>query len=446
MLTGGVTQIGVDVGASAEAALTTNVLNTVTITNDAVDASNSRGIHVGAGGTGINVYNGTVTTRASPVTSSVSPVAALTGYQVMNTNSPVTAGVNINNGLIVGGNLGGTGVLATGGFTKISSTHITGGAMFTGVSSQSTSPALAADVTVTGTAAAKTVIDSITGSNTAAVVGIKVGSGAEYTTNVPANLPTTLAHLTISDHTTVTGYTDGPVINNGHVISTGTDVAFTANGRDGMQIHFDLNIPGTNPMDPLSRVTITGASITGNGRGGVLVRDVAPVTLDGVKVTMNGTTLTGNGPFAAAGNVVFGGIDVQRSAVLGTTTFTFTLQNSTVSQNAGCGITLSGGGDDLVSRASAVAYNGVRVCGFGGTVGDPTVMPAGLVPVGTRLRSRLAPSSVARRTLAGRSPRRSSTTPSRTTRVSVSTSPRLAIRIRRLPPMTSRMRRFSGTR
>jgi hypothetical protein len=363
ILTGGPSQIGVDVGLSTQAPVTTAVANTVTITNDAVDATNNRGIRVGAGGTGIRVYNGTVTTTGLTVTSSATPVNALTGYQILNTNSPAAMGVNINSGLIVGGNFGGTGVSATGGFTTINSTHITGGTGFTGVVSQSTTAAMAANVTVTGTAAAKTVIDAIAGSNSTAITGIVVGSGTEYTTAADT-LPSTLAYLTITDHTFVKGYTDGLVINNGHVISTGTDVAFTANGRDGIQILSDLNIAGTNPMDPLSRVSITGASITGNGRGGVLVRDVAPVLLDGLKITMNGTALTGGiGPFATTGNVAFGGIDVQRSQVLSQTAFLFTLQNSTVSQNAGCGITLSGGGDDLVNRASTA----VRICGFGGT-------------------------------------------------------------------------------
>ena len=67
--------------SDAWTAATTNVLNTVTITNDTVDATNSRGIRVGAGGTGINVYNGTVTTTGLTVTSSTTPVAALTGYR-----------------------------------------------------------------------------------------------------------------------------------------------------------------------------------------------------------------------------------------------------------------------------------------------------------------------------------------------------------------------------
>lgn len=380
-ISGGTTQLGVDIGVPTEATVTTQVLNTVTIANDAVDAMNSRGIRVGTDGIGVNVYNGNVTTTGLIVTSSTTPVPAITGYKVLNTSTPAAMGVKINSGTITGGYLGGTGVLALGGSTTITSTSIKGGNGFTGVSAQSSSPTLAGEVIVTGTMAAKTVIDTLTPANATATTGIVVGSGAEYTT-AAAMAPMALAHLTINDHTTVQGYWDGLVINNGHVVSTGTDVAFSGNARDGVQILSDLNIPGTNPMDPLSRVTITGASITGNGRGGVLVREVAPVTLDAVKVTGNGTALTGSGPFAVTGNVAFGGIDVQRSAVLSPTTYLFTLQNSTVSQNAGCGVTLSGGGDDLVARSSAAAYNGARVCGFGGTVADTTVTAAALVAGG----------------------------------------------------------------
>ena len=257
--------------------------------------------------------------------------------------------------------------MATGGFTTINSTHITGGTGFTGVSSQSTSPDPGGR--------------RRRHRNRGREDGHRFDHRIEHHgrcghrgrlrhrvhRNGPANLPSTLAHLTISDHTTVKGYTDGLVINNGHVDLDGQPtlrsrpMAATAS-----KILSDLNIAGTNPMDPLSRVSITGASITGNGRGGVLVRDVAPVTLDGVKVTMNGTTLTGNGPFATAGNVAFGGIDVQRSADAGSQRRSSSrCRTATVSQNAGCGITVSGGGDDLVNRT--MATDGNRVCGFGGT-------------------------------------------------------------------------------
>ena len=403
----GASTIGVDVGIPSEAALSSAVLNTVSITNDATDHANSRGIRVGNGGIGVNVYNGTVTTTGLDVASSAAG-SALTGYNVLNTNSPAAMGVNINTGNIVGGTLavntaaagnqaGTVGVSAVAGFTTINQTHITGGRSFVGVSAQSTSAAVAATVNVTGSAATKTVIDAIAGTNTTATVGIVVGSGLEYTGT--GTVPTTLAALNINDNTTVTGYTDGLIVNNGHVLSAGTGVSFTANGRDGIQLLSDLNIPGTNPMDPLSRVSITGASITGNGRGGVLARGIAPVVLDTVKITGNGTPLpaaatTPNAAFAAAGNVASGGVDVQRSQMTSGTAFLFTLKNSVVSANAGCGVTLSGGSDNLVNRTSAMG-TGIRVCGFGGTgttvagVADPGVT-AGAVQTGA-VASAVAP-------------------------------------------------------
>jgi len=211
-----------------------------------------------------------------------------------------------------------------------------------------------------------------------------VGTGLEYTGT--GDVPTVLPALNINDNTTVTGYTDGLIVNNGHVIAAGTGVSFTANGRDGVQLLSDLNIPGTNPMDPLSRVSITGASITGNGRGGVLVRGIAPVVLDTVKITGNGTPLPAaatspNAAFAVAGNVASGGVDVQRSQMTSGTAFLFTLKNSAVSGNAGCGVTLSGGWDNLVNRTSATG-TGIRVCGFGGTSAADTVVTTGAIQTG----------------------------------------------------------------
>jgi len=84
--------------------------------------------------------------------------------------------------------------------------------------------------------------------------------------------------------------------------------------------------------------------------------------------------------------VGYGGVDVQRSQMTSGTAFLFTLKNSIVSGNAGCGVTLSGGSDNLVNRTSA-AGTGIRVCGFGGTgttvagVADPAVT-AGAVQAG----------------------------------------------------------------
>jgi hypothetical protein len=78
-----------------------------------------------------------------------------------------------------------------------------------------------------------------------------------------------------------------------------------------------------------------------------------------------------------------GGIDIQRSQ-LGPAgeTFQAVIANSTVATNAGCGITLSGGGDDLVNRTMAQG-DGTRICGLGTgfTVdGTPTGSAAGRVP------------------------------------------------------------------
>ena len=109
-------------------------------------------------------------------------------------------------------------------------------------------------------------------------------------------------------------------------------------------------------------MAITGASFSANGRLGVLVRDVAPVALDTVKIVGNGVgAIAGNGFKFPNGT---GGLDVQRSQPRGASGFLFNLLNSAVSGNVGCGVTLSGGDDTGVNRAS-VGDPGVRICGVG---------------------------------------------------------------------------------
>jgi hypothetical protein len=109
----------------------------------------------------------------------------------------------------------------------------------------------------------------------------------------------------------------------------------------------------------------------------VLARDVVPVSLDGVKITGNGWPLAGSGLSFPDGT---GGIDVQRSQITGSTAFLFTVSNSRVSNNRGCGITLSGGDDDLVNRTSATT-GGVRLCGVGisGVLSSNDAVPGPIV-------------------------------------------------------------------
>jgi len=134
-------------------------------------------------------------------------------------------------------------------------------------------------------------------------------------------------------------------------------------------------------------VVIDGASITNNGRLGVLVRDIAPVTINDARITGNGTPIIP----VMGGALTFpdgtGGVDVQRSQISGSTAFLFTLSNSRISNNKGCGVTLSGGDDDLVNRTSA-SGDGIRLCGVGifgnqgqqGRVPGPLPRELGLEP------------------------------------------------------------------
>lgn len=354
--------VGVEVGTGLAADAFVNLV----VANDASDTAAARGIRVGAGGTGVRVNGGSATFTGVDVASASPTAAVLTGYQILNSNAPAPVGLNIRQGSILGSDGGGVGLDALGGLATVAGTHIGGGAGWTGVRVRSTddtsASTLAGNVTLTGTATAKTVIDASPPTNTTATVGVVVGSGLEN----PAS--SNLSTLTIADDTTVTGYTDGLVVNNGHVVATGAGVAFTANQRDGLQVFSTLNLAGTNPMDPLSRVSVSGATISNNGRLGVLIRDVAPVALTGVKVNGNGTPLPG-GPFAQAGGFPegTGGIDVQRSQLNGNTAFLFSITgNSQVSGNTGCGLTISGGASDLVNRPSVSSDVGAtRICGVG---------------------------------------------------------------------------------
>ena len=397
-LSGGSTQVNVEVGTNGQSngivgpgLAASDAGNILTVTNDAATdgggAANPHNLRLGSNGVGVHVFNGTATVTGVDVLGN--GPGAFTGYWILSSNTPAAKGVNINQGTISGaGTTGaGTGVLATGGLTTVTGTHITGVTGWTGVSVQQVSTTVAGNVTLTGTAAAPTLIDVVTPlANQTATAGIVVGNGAErslagLSLTAPA-ASTTTPRLTIADNTKVTNYVDGVIVNNGHVLSTGTNVIVTANLRDGLQVFSSLALAGTDPNDPLARISINGASFTNNGRLGILIRDVAPVALDTIAVTGNGTPIAGSAFTSFPDGT--GGIDIQRSQISGNNTgFLVNLANSKVSGNTGCGITLSGGDDDLVGRTAATG-DGVRTCGVGtgydivgnaraGAVGGPIV-------------------------------------------------------------------------
>ena len=74
-------------------------------------------------------------------------------------------------------------------------------------------------MTLTGTEAAKTIIDTapVALANATAVAGVVVGSGLEARTST-----TQLPRLNITGNTTVTGHLDGIVVNNGRVVVAGS--------------------------------------------------------------------------------------------------------------------------------------------------------------------------------------------------------------------------------
>jgi hypothetical protein len=365
VLTGaaGATALGIGTNVADDAG------NVVTVTNDATDHGTSA-LKVGDLGTAVLITGGTATFTGVDVGSTG---GSLRGYDVWASNTPAGLGVTINQGSITAppGTAGGMGVHVWGGLTTINGTHITGpqasvpsgggpGISWVGVSVEQApnQTGVAGEVTLTGTDAAKTIIETapLALANATAVAGVVVGSGFETAAS------TRLPRLNITGNTIVTGHLDGVVVNNGRVLVDGSGVASTGNWRDGLQVFSTLNLLGSDPPDPPSRVAITGASFTANGRLGVLVRDIAPVALDGVEIVGNGGgAIAGNGLTFPNGT---GGIDLQRSQTSGASGFLFNLLNSTVSGNVGCGVTLSGGDDTGVNRVSP-ADPGVRICGVG---------------------------------------------------------------------------------
>lgn len=394
-ITGGTGQIAIELGshghdngvAGVPGPVSADAGNVLTVTNDALldgpAAPTPHRLDVGSAGVGLHLFHGTATLAGVDI---VGGPQGFTGVQIDRSNAPAALGVTLRGGSIDGaGTTGGVGVLVAGGFATLNGAHVTGADGWTGIMVRQTagSSSLAGDVTLTGSAAAPTLVDVVTPLGTvAAPSGIVVGAGDEQTTfDVTApSAGVALPRLTIDGNTRVTHYVDGLVVNNGHVVAKGSNVQLTANLRDGVQVLSSLALAGTDPNDPAARATFEGTSFTGNGRAGVLLRDVVPVLLDGVTISGNGT------PFAGSALPAFpegtGGIDIQRSQ-LGASggAFPAVIVNSSINSNVGCGITLSGGGDDLVNRTSTA--DGVRVCGLGtgfAIDGSPVGSAAGRVP------------------------------------------------------------------
>jgi hypothetical protein len=393
---GGVTggQIGVQLGTNTVAngvdstgnPASRDSGNVLTVTNDANDSVPVSGasphkVLVSAGGTGFRVYNGTLTANVLDVgsTATSSAPGTLTGYDVRLSNSPAAMGVNINGGNIsAAGSTGGVGVWAIGGLVTINGTHITGlqgggttSLGWTGVNVQSTSDSVAGDVTLTGTMALNTVIDTaiLANANSTSAVGVSVGSPAGSTAP-PANdsaTATKLSRLTIADHvtvgatTTTGGFFNGIVVNNGRFVSTGTDVKVNGNWNDGIDLLGTLN-PG-NLADPLGQGTITGATVSANRRLGILVNDTVPAALANVTVTGNGTPTAGT---ALGTGAVGGGIDVVQSQASNQAGYLFKLTGSKVTNNKGCGLSLTGGFAGINGSTTRVC--GVAATGTGGKV------------------------------------------------------------------------------
>jgi len=359
--------LGVQVGGGTNA--TNDAAVVVKITNDATDLPTppgaDRSIRVGAAGTGVLVFGGTVSVTGVDIKSSLPTAGALIGYDIRNSTAQTgtaaapVGGIIINQGSVWGAGLtGGTGILAKGGQTTVNGTHITGAESGTtavpwiGVDIQSTSATVAGDVTLTGTAAAKTIIDTgyLALANATSTAGIRVG-GNPVTAGAESATSATLARLTIADNTTVGGtgvapanggFMTGIMVNQGRAVSTGTGVLVTGNWQDGIDLFGTFN-PG-NQADAMGQGTFTGTTISNNKRLGVLVKDQVAATFNNVTVTGNGTSLPATTTTLVATSVMGGGIEVEQSQnVADTLRFLFTLAGSNVNANHGCGVAITGG-------------------------------------------------------------------------------------------------------
>jgi len=376
-VSGGTGQIAIELGsngrdngvAGVPGPVFADAGNVLMVTNDALDgpgAATPHRLNVGSAGVGLHLFHGTASLTGVDIAGGPQ---GFTGVEIERSNAPAALGVTLAGGSISGAGTtgGGVGVLVAGGFATLDGAHVTGADGWIGVAIRQTAgnATLAGDVTLTGSAGAPTIIDVVTPLGSAAApAGIQVGQGIEASAfDVTAPPPdVALPRLTIADNTVVTHYVDGMVVNNGHVIATGANVRLLGNLRDGLQVLSSLALAGTDPNDPAARATFVGTSFSGNGRAGVLLRAVVPVLLDQVTVSGNGTPLAGSALPAFPDGT--GGIDVQRSQ-LGASggAFPTVIVNSSVSDNVGCGLTLSGGGDDLLNRTAI--GDGARVCGLG---------------------------------------------------------------------------------
>ena len=195
------------------------------------------------------------------------------------------------------------GILASAGMGTFADTIVGGAAHFTGVQLSGTG-----DLTFTASASGLAQIMTSLPANSADLSsGIRIMSGASA------------AKLTLHGPLQVSGFGTGIMAEDGAVTADG-GLTVTGNRGDGIELLGQTAGPS---------VSLTALSVHDNGAKGLVVRTVVPVTVSGATVSHNGVD----------------GIDLQRTQPASLVQVAqFTLTGSTVSNNVGRGVALTGQG------------------------------------------------------------------------------------------------------
>ncbi|MEO5769014.1 MAG: right-handed parallel beta-helix repeat-containing protein, partial [Polyangia bacterium] len=285
--------LGVDVtrtatGAAAEARLVSQRLGVTSM------VSGSIGVQVGTGLDG--------GTRSS---------AVLDGATVLTRN----LGLSVRGGTLTldGGSVStsnpateeGVGAQVAGGTVVLAGTLVSGGASFTGLEI-----AGGGQVTLQANATGATrLTTTLAASSTDSADGVVLLAGA------------TAARLTIAGGTEVSHFHTGVVVNDGSVLTQGTDMAMAIKNNRANGIELLGRTAGVT-------VALSAGTVADNSRTGVVVRTTVPSTIQNLQITGNGQD----------------GVDLQRTQTAAQSGYRLVFASNTVSGNGGRGIALTGKG------------------------------------------------------------------------------------------------------
>jgi hypothetical protein len=261
---------------------------------------------IGTSGSGLVVVGGVAQLTGATISFTGPSVGSQNRGLLMSGGKTTLEATGITLGDVTGTNA--IGAEITGGTAVLKGVAIVGVRHVTGLQISGTS-----DVTVSGMTAAKARISTTMPTATGdASEGLVVLKGA------------TAATVKLHGSVEVSGFNNGVVLNDGALTmepgDPGEVVTVASNRNDGVQLLGKTATPA---------VSLTGSTFRDNVGRGLIVRTIAPVTVQGCTVSSNGGD----------------GIDLQRTQATTQTMMHLTsIAGSTVSGNAGRGIALSGKG------------------------------------------------------------------------------------------------------